>query len=98
MDIIIIFLQELIFLVKNQNAIKYYFYTINRKIMKEHETVPHYVSYDAFISLCRMVKIYNRLHRSIGTLYYFTTHSWEWTYNNLDMLTSQLSPEDKKVR
>ncbi|KAK3102570.1 hypothetical protein FSP39_012259 [Pinctada imbricata] len=45
----------------------------------------------------RMVKIYNRLHRSIGTLYYFTTHSWEWTYNNLDMLSSQLSPEDKKT-
>lgn len=45
----------------------------------------------------RMVKIYNRLHRTMGTLTYFTCHSWEWTYNNLDMLKNQLLPEDRKV-
>ncbi|KAK3603214.1 hypothetical protein CHS0354_036144 [Potamilus streckersoni] len=45
----------------------------------------------------RMVKIYNRLHRAIGTLSFFTMHSWEWTYSNLDMLTSQLAPEDRKT-
>lgn len=45
----------------------------------------------------RMVKIYNRLHRAIGTLSFFTMHSWEWTYSNLDMLTSQLPPEDRKT-
>lgn len=44
----------------------------------------------------RMVKIYNRLHKAIGTLTYFTMHSWEWSYSNLDMLTSHMSPEDKK--
>lgn len=44
-----------------------------------------------------MVKIYNRLHKAIGTLTYFTMHSWEWSYSNLDMLTSHMSPEDKKV-
>lgn len=45
----------------------------------------------------RMVKIYNKLHRSIGCLTYFTMQSWEWTYNNLDMLVSQMSPEDRKT-
>ncbi|XP_064599994.1 fatty acyl-CoA reductase 1-like [Liolophura sinensis] len=45
----------------------------------------------------RMVKTYNKLHKTIGTLDYFTTHSWEWTYHNLDMLRNQLSAEDKKT-
>ncbi|XP_076114354.1 fatty acyl-CoA reductase 1-like isoform X1 [Mytilus galloprovincialis] len=45
----------------------------------------------------RMVKIYNKLHRAMGTLTFFTTHSWEWTYNNLDMLKSKLSPEDRRL-
>ncbi|CAE1301746.1 FAR [Acanthosepion pharaonis] len=49
------------------------------------------------LSFFRMVKIYNRLHRTMGTLTYFTCHSWEWTYNNLDMLKNQLLPEDRKV-
>lgn len=44
----------------------------------------------------RMVKIYNKLHRSINCLTYFTMQSWEWTYNNLDMLVSHMSPEDRK--
>jgi fatty acyl-CoA reductase len=44
-----------------------------------------------------MVKIYNKLHRAMGTLTFFTTHSWEWTYNNLEMLKNQLSAEDRKV-
>lgn len=44
----------------------------------------------------RMVKIYNKLHRSINCLTYFTMQSWEWTYNNLEMLVSQMSPEDRK--
>ncbi|WAR03112.1 FACR1-like protein [Mya arenaria] len=45
----------------------------------------------------RMVKIYNKLHRSMNTLTYFTVQSWEWTYSNLDMLVSQMSPEDRKT-
>lgn len=45
----------------------------------------------------RMVRIYNKLHRSCGTLTYFTMQSWEWTYNNLDMLIDHMSPEDKKM-
>ncbi|OWF43207.1 fatty acyl-CoA reductase 1-like isoform X2 [Mizuhopecten yessoensis] len=44
----------------------------------------------------RMVKIYNKLHRAMNSLTFFTTHSWEWTYNNLDMLKSQMTPEDKR--
>ncbi|XP_045177320.1 fatty acyl-CoA reductase 1-like [Mercenaria mercenaria] len=45
----------------------------------------------------RMVKIYHKLHRAMSCLYYFTVQSWEWTYNNLDMLVSQMSPEDRKT-
>ncbi|XP_029638955.2 fatty acyl-CoA reductase 1 [Octopus sinensis] len=45
----------------------------------------------------RMVKIYNRLHRTLGILTYFTCQSWEWTFNNPDMLKNQLSSEDRKT-
>lgn len=30
-------------------------------------------------------------------LEYFTSHSWVWNTDNLGMLISQMSPEDKKV-
>lgn len=29
---------------------------------------------------------------------YFTSHSWVWNTDNITMLMSQMSPEDKKVR
>ena len=67
-------------------------------------TVSHMIpAYIADFGYCligkrpRMVKIYNKLHRAMGTLTFFTTHSWEWTYNNLEMLKNQLSAEDRKV-
>ncbi|KAL5006269.1 hypothetical protein ScPMuIL_015075 [Solemya velum] len=62
--------------------------------------IPAYIADFGFYCLGqkpRMVKIYNRLHRSIGTLTYFTMHSWEWTYTNLDMLKNQLSVDDRKA-
>lgn len=30
-------------------------------------------------------------------LEYFTSHSWIWNTDNITMLMSQMSPEDKKV-
>lgn len=75
------------------------------KFMHEFYTmVSHLVpAYLADMGYClmgkkpRMVRIYNKLHRSMNCLTYFTMQSWEWTYNNLDMLVSQLSPEDRKT-
>ena len=46
----------------------------------------------------RMVRMYAKLHKSMETLEYFTTRSWEWTHGHLDQLKSQMTPEDQKVR
>ncbi|KAK6191389.1 hypothetical protein SNE40_003093 [Patella caerulea] len=45
----------------------------------------------------RMVKVYNKLHRSMESLSYFTSHSWEWTNGNHDLLKSRLSEVDRKM-
>lgn len=78
--------------------------SIFRFVQDYYMTVSHMIpAYIADFGYCllgkrpRMVKIYNKLHRAMGTLTFFTTHSWEWTYNNLDMLKNQLSAEDRKV-
>ncbi|NXG10505.1 FACR1 reductase, partial [Sakesphorus luctuosus] len=48
--------------------------------------------------LCfRMMKIFNRLHRSMTLLEYFSTQSWTWSSDNMNMLMSQLNTEDKKL-
>ena len=45
-----------------------------------------------------MVQMYTKLHKYMETMEYFSTQSWEWTYDHLDMLKSQMTPEDQKVR
>ncbi|ESP04680.1 hypothetical protein LOTGIDRAFT_170518 [Lottia gigantea] len=45
----------------------------------------------------RMVRTYNKLHRSMEILSFFTTHSWEWTSGNHDLLRHVLSDADKKT-
>lgn len=45
----------------------------------------------------RMMKIFNRLHKSMLLLEYFTCQSWEWSSENMNMLMTQLSPEDRRV-
>ena len=45
-----------------------------------------------------MVQIYNKLHRALGMLEYFTVRSWEWTYHNTDVLKAALSAEDEEVK
>lgn len=47
---------------------------------------------------CRMMKIFNRLHKSMMLLEYFSSKSWNWSSENMNMLMSQLSIEDKRVR
>ncbi|KGL80400.1 Fatty acyl-CoA reductase 1 [Tinamus guttatus] len=50
------------------------------------------------ILLCfRMMKIINRLHKSLMLLQYFSTQSWDWSSDNMNMLMSHLNPEDKKL-
>jgi hypothetical protein len=44
-----------------------------------------------------MLKLMNRLLKTISMLEYFINHSWEWSTNNTEMLLSELSPEDQRV-
>lgn len=44
-----------------------------------------------------MMRIFNRLHKAIGLLEYFSSQDWEWNSENLNMLMGQLTPEDRKV-
>lgn len=43
------------------------------------------------------MRIFNRLHKAISLLEYFSSQDWEWNSENLSMLMSQLTPEDRKV-
>lgn len=44
-----------------------------------------------------MMRIFNRLHKAIGLLEYFSSQDWEWNSDNMNMLMNQLSSEDRKV-
>uniref|UniRef100_A0A3Q3D9C1 Fatty acyl-CoA reductase n=1 Tax=Hippocampus comes TaxID=109280 RepID=A0A3Q3D9C1_HIPCM len=45
----------------------------------------------------QMMRIFNRLHKAISLLEYFSSQDWEWNSENVNMLMAQLSPEDRKV-
>ncbi|KAI2665620.1 Fatty acyl-CoA reductase 1 [Labeo rohita] len=45
----------------------------------------------------QMMRIFNRLHKAIGLLEYFSSQDWEWNSDNMNMLMSQLSTEDRKT-
>lgn len=49
------------------------------------------------LCVCRMMRIFNRLHKAIGLLEYFSSQDWEWNSDNMNMLMNQLSTEDRKV-
>ncbi|CAM4477791.1 fatty acyl-CoA reductase 2 isoform X3 [Lepidochelys kempii] len=57
--------------------------------------------YDFYLRLTgrkpRMMKIFNRLHKSMMLLEYFTCQSWEWSSENMNVLMAQLSPEDRRL-
>ncbi|XP_008309561.1 fatty acyl-CoA reductase 1 isoform X2 [Cynoglossus semilaevis] len=57
--------------------------------------------YDAYLWLTgrrpRMMKTISRLHKAMMVLEYFTSHSWVWNTENVTMLLSQMSSEDKKM-
>ena len=45
-----------------------------------------------------MVKMCDRIYKSVDTLKYFTFNHWEWSNHNLDALQAIMSEEDAKVR
>nr|KAF6465083.1 fatty acyl-CoA reductase 1 [Rousettus aegyptiacus] len=45
----------------------------------------------------RMMKTITRLHKAMVFLEYFTSNSWVWNTDNVNMLMNQLNPEDKKT-
>ena len=45
-----------------------------------------------------MVKLYEKLHRAITALEWFTTKEWKFTSNNVLMLIDQLTGKDKEVK
>ncbi|XP_036773958.2 fatty acyl-CoA reductase 1 isoform X2 [Manis pentadactyla] len=45
----------------------------------------------------RMMKTITRLHKAMMFLEYFTSNSWVWNTDNVNMLMNQLNPEDKKT-
>ncbi|XP_060050571.1 fatty acyl-CoA reductase 2 isoform X2 [Erinaceus europaeus] len=56
--------------------------------------------YDFYLRLTgrkpRFTKLMNRLLKTISMLEYFINNSWEWSTGNMEMLMSELSPEDKR--
>eukprot|EP00075_Anas_platyrhynchos_P024184 XP_027313437.1 fatty acyl-CoA reductase 2 isoform X3 [Anas platyrhynchos] len=59
------------------------------------------ILYDLYMRLTgrkpRMMKIINRLHKSMMLLQYFSTQSWDWSSDNMNMLMGQLNTEDRKL-
>ncbi len=44
-----------------------------------------------------MVRIYEKLHRAVKALEWFTTREWKFSTNNVLMLIDQLKGVDKEV-
>uniref|UniRef100_A0A2K5YI13 Fatty acyl-CoA reductase n=1 Tax=Mandrillus leucophaeus TaxID=9568 RepID=A0A2K5YI13_MANLE len=49
------------------------------------------------VSALLMMKTITRLHKAMVFLEYFTSNSWVWNTDNVNMLMNQLNPEDKKT-
>ncbi|KAM6154273.1 fatty acyl-CoA reductase 2 [Erethizon dorsatum] len=59
------------------------------------------VIYDVYLKLTgrkpRVLKLMNRLLRTLSMLEYFINRSWEWSTHNTEMLMAALSPEDQRM-
>ncbi|XP_075838347.1 fatty acyl-CoA reductase 2 [Microtus pennsylvanicus] len=75
------------------NFTTYYWNTVSHRVPA--------IIYDFYLRLTgrkpRMMKLMNRLLKTISMLEYFINHNWEWSTNNTEMLLSELSPEDQRV-
>ncbi|XP_077995088.1 fatty acyl-CoA reductase 1-like [Glandiceps talaboti] len=45
----------------------------------------------------RMVRIYDKMRKTMSSMEYFTMNTWEWSRENTDSLCALLSEEDNKV-
>ncbi|PWA30165.1 hypothetical protein CCH79_00014967 [Gambusia affinis] len=75
-------------------------YLINQYWILVSHKIPAFI-YDLFLRLCgqkpQMMRIFNRLHKAIHLLEYFSNQDWEWNSENMSMLMGQLTPEDRKT-
>ncbi|CAL8242103.1 unnamed protein product [Merluccius merluccius] len=75
-------------------------YLINQYWMLVSHKFPALI-YDLYLRLSgqqpQMMRIFNRLHKAIGLLEYFSNQDWEWKSDNMSMLLSQLTLEDRKT-
>uniref|UniRef100_A0A8C6T5B0 Fatty acyl-CoA reductase n=1 Tax=Neogobius melanostomus TaxID=47308 RepID=A0A8C6T5B0_9GOBI len=75
-------------------------YLINQYWILVSHKLPAFI-YDLILRLSgqkpQMMRIFNRLHKAIGLLEYFSSQDWEWNSENMSMLMSQLTPEDRKT-
>ncbi|XP_026182864.1 fatty acyl-CoA reductase 1 [Mastacembelus armatus] len=75
-------------------------YLINQYWILVSHKFPAFI-YDLFLRLSgqkpQMMRIFNRLHKAIGLLEYFSSQDWDWNSENMNMLLSQLTPEDRKT-
>uniref|UniRef100_A0A2K6DKP8 Fatty acyl-CoA reductase n=1 Tax=Macaca nemestrina TaxID=9545 RepID=A0A2K6DKP8_MACNE len=57
--------------------------------------------YDIYLTMTgrspRMMKTITHLHKAMMLLEYFTSNSWIWNTENVNMLMNQLNPEDKRL-
>ncbi|KAM6321346.1 fatty acyl-CoA reductase 2 [Aegotheles albertisi] len=86
------------FLTPNTHVTSSYF--INQYWINVSHKVPAML-YDLYMRLTgrkpSMMKAVNRLHKTLTLIEYFSTRSWEWSSDNMNMIMSHLSTEDKKV-
>uniref|UniRef100_A0A286XKY0 Fatty acyl-CoA reductase n=1 Tax=Cavia porcellus TaxID=10141 RepID=A0A286XKY0_CAVPO len=65
-----------------------------------HHKAPAFL-YDIYLRMTgrspRMMKTITHLHKAMVFLEYFTSNSWVWNTDNVNMLMNQLNPEDKKT-
>uniref|UniRef100_A0A8C6XWN7 Fatty acyl-CoA reductase n=1 Tax=Naja naja TaxID=35670 RepID=A0A8C6XWN7_NAJNA len=65
-----------------------------------HHTIPAFLC-DLHLRLIgkkpRMMKLFTRLEKAMSHLEYFTSHSWDWSSENANMLMKELNPKDKNL-
>lgn len=75
-------------------------FLLNNICVMLYHHIPAYLADAAALIIGRkpkMVKLYQKLHRAIQSLNYFTTHEWKFHCNNQFMLMERMSEKDKKA-
>ena len=89
---------ENIFLVPNPRFTSYRFVKFIRHIFEE--AVPSYAM-DLYLRLIHkkpfLVRVQSRIKKAVNTLEFFTSTQWEFTNDNIYMLTEEMNEVDNKV-